>query len=361
MRLAPAELAAARRRNELTVPLVLVTGTVGKSTVCQMLVHLTGAFTNPGNLNRNRMIYRRMERMPADARLAVFESGWGCRKDSLRSISFVLRPDIAVLTQVDVAHVDNLGGVSDFAAAYAGVVEQKLQIAEGRSGTFIVHDSVPLMDVTGRVVTFGWEGDARLLDVQSDGGGSFISADVLGTRVAYRLQAPGEGAAMNSLAALCVVRELGIDVSKASARMESWQPLAGRARVLTLPNGATLIDDAFNATPLSVRSTLRLLRDMPAQRRIAVLGDIAHLGVLSAELHRGLAADAEDAADVVFTFGRDMRHLHDAVTRKEARHFESRDELTATLLAMLRAGDAVTVKASIPAGFQSVVMALREA
>jgi UDP-N-acetylmuramoyl-tripeptide--D-alanyl-D-alanine ligase len=121
-----------------------------------------------------------------------------------------------------------------------------------------------------------------------------------------------------------------------------------------------LIDEAYNGQPPSMRAALALLAQLPAQRRLAVLGQMGELGDFAAEEHRALAGPAQQAADLVFTCGPLMRHLAEALPApKAAAHAETAVELAPLVLRALRPGDAVLVKGSKATGMKAVVEALK--
>jgi UDP-N-acetylmuramoyl-tripeptide--D-alanyl-D-alanine ligase len=255
---------------------------------------------------------------------------------------------------------------------------QKLQLAKSLSpaGAIILNRNLPLFDEIvaeignrHRIITFGESQDAdfRLRSIEPAEKGQIIDATARGRRLRYAIRPIGRFMAVNSLAALAAANEIGIALDDAAQRLGSFEAAPGRARVFRLrlaDREITVLDDSFNATPLSVRSSLSLLGGLIPSgdgRRVAVLGNIAHLGKDSPQLHAALAEQVlENRVDRLYTFGSLMRHLRDAVPREiAAGHFTSREALMAALLADIQAGDVIAVKASMPSRFHEIVRGLR--
>lgn len=179
----------------------------------------------------------------------------------------------------------------------------------------------------------------------------------------------GKHNAINSLAVIAALRAHGIKNWRAGVEsLDTFQAADGRGKTVevNLSNGAgiTLIDEAYNANPASIRSAVASLavRSVPeGGRRIAVLGDIGELGTQAAELHRGLAGTLADAElDQVFLFGEHMQHLYQAARGKalNVQHWETLDDLRTDLPQLLHDGDVVLMKASGTMGLQGLVKEL---
>jgi UDP-N-acetylmuramoyl-tripeptide--D-alanyl-D-alanine ligase len=221
----------------------------------------------------------------------------------------------------------------------------------------------------GHVLSFGAHAaaDARLVTFEPLADGSLVTADFRATPIRYRLGAPGRHMAMNSLAVLLAADAVGVDVREAAERLQSFRPPAGRGARSTLvsPSGPfTLIDESYNANPVSMRAALALLGDAPVPgcgRRIAVLGDMLELGAEAPALHRELAADVErNGVQVVYAAGPLMKHLFDALPREIQGVWRlSSADLEAALAETIAAGDVVMVKGSHGSRMGPVVEALK--
>jgi UDP-N-acetylmuramoyl-tripeptide--D-alanyl-D-alanine ligase len=205
--------------------------------------------------------------------------------------------------------------------------------------------------------------DAQLISAEPQANGQLVTADVGGTRMRLAIGAAGTHIAMNALAALLAVRELGADVNAATSALADFVALKGRGARFPA-GGVDVIDESYNANPGSMSAALAVLGKThvrPPARRIAVLGDMLELGSQSVDLHRAIATDLAAArADAVFLCGPNMRALWDAIPqRSRGAYAESSTELVQELMRTLRAGDVVLVKGSFGSRMSVIIDALK--
>ena len=320
-------------------------------------------------LNNNNIagVERTLASTPATHAACVLEMGFGKPLDGIAVSARIARPDVAVLTTLDTAHFDmftpqmlaerpGLDWLADFKSGmFQGLT---------RAGVAVVNADLPQTQRllanarhhTENVLTFGTDETtaARLTLWHPGPGSSTVEAVILGRPARFALALPGRHMAMNALAALLAVSAAGFDLDQALSDIARFQPVKGRARLLTIPTpdggSATLIDDAFNATLASVRSALDLLTLTPPGpngRRIAVLGEIGHVGADEAAQHIALATDVtQGLTDLCFTWGPLMAGLHHALpaARRGAHEDTSVPALYHALRATLRGGDVIVVK-----------------
>jgi UDP-N-acetylmuramoyl-tripeptide--D-alanyl-D-alanine ligase len=195
-----------------------------------------------------------------------------------------------------------------------------------------------------------------------------VRANILGDEVTYKVGVPGKHLVMNSLAVLAAARLAGADLALAALALGDLEPPAGRGRRLMLDvmgGQALLIDESYNANPASMRAALEVLAQATLGsrgRRIAVLGDMLELGSDAADLHRGLT-EAITAAnvDTVYCAGPLMQELWDALPAAlRGGYAESAEQLGPEVVAAVRAGDAIMVKASNGSRMGPIVKTLSE-
>lgn len=348
--------------------LVAVTGSVGKTTTKEMLRRILAAagptHAAVASYNNHWGVPLTLARMPRDSRFCVAEIGMN-HPGEIAPLAQLAQPHVAVITNVAPVHIGHMGSLAAIAAEKAsilsGLAPGGVAVLPADSAEFSI-----LADAASghRVIRFGRAdtAEARLLDVTSDAEGASISLSLDGVPLSLRLAAPGEHMALNAVAAIAAAVALGVDAHHASAALDGFSAVSGRGarRHLALAGGeALLLDESYNASGPSVRAALAVLALQPAQRRIAVLGDMRELGEASAAEHLGLAPDVTAHADLLFACGPEMKRLFDIVPEsKRAGYAVDSVALAPLVLAALRPGDAVLVKGSLGSRMAAVINAL---
>jgi UDP-N-acetylmuramoyl-tripeptide--D-alanyl-D-alanine ligase len=300
---------AGRARAEARI--VGVTGSVGKTGTKEALRHVLAAqgstHASAASYNNHWGVPLTLARLPRAAAYGVLELGMN-HPGEIAALTRQARPHVALITLIAPAHLGHF-------ASLDAIADAKAEIFEGLEpgGVAVLNRDDPQFERlragagphAGRIATFGAErsADWRLLESRLDPDGSDVVAGFGGKRIAYRLGVPGRHWVANSLAVLAASEALGADVEAAAASLATLEPPAGRGRKRTIPIGggeALLLDESYNANPVSMRAALELLGQMPG-RRIAVLGDMLELGERGPDLHAGLA-EAAQAAGVARVF-----------------------------------------------------------
>jgi UDP-N-acetylmuramoyl-tripeptide--D-alanyl-D-alanine ligase len=369
--------AAGRARTQARV--IAVTGSVGKTTVKEMLRAALSAqgrtHAAEASFNNHWGVPITLARMPADTEFAVIEIGMN-HPGEIAPLARLARPHVAVVTTVAPAHLEAFGVIE-------GIAHEKAAIYEGLEpgGIALAHADVGTAEIlfdkaracAERLIRFGVGKDveARLIEAQVAEAATVIRAEILGTERLIKIGAPGRHYAMNALIALTAAEAAGADATEAALALAGWTPFEGRGTRERLMLSAVddleiaLIDDAFNANPASVAASLEMLAAALPQgqgRRIAVLGDMLELGPTGPALHAAIAehpALAQIAA--IHTVGPLMEHLHKALPgRVRGRHAETAEEMAAALPQKLRRGDVLLIKGSKGIKVSRVVDALRK-
>lgn len=353
-----------------------VTGSVGKTGTKEALFQALDR-AEPGTVHRSIKSYNNhvgvplsLARMPAASSHGVFEMGMN-HAGELSALTRFVRPHVAIVTAIAPAHIEFFGSEEAIARA-------KAEIFEGLEpgGTAIIpYDSPHVATLynhaerhAARILTFGrGDGaDVRATEaVAAPGGGSLVTARLPEAELCFTVSAPGDHWVSNALAVLAAVEAVGGDLGAAGLALAEMPGLPGRGERLRVkaPGGeALLIDESYNANPLSMAATLRQLGREQADRRIAVLGAMRELGDQGAALHAGLAPLlAEGRVDFAILVGVEMAPLADALDgRTGFVHVDDRDAATQALRAEMRGGDAILVKGSNGVGLSRLVAALRD-
>ncbi len=347
--------------------IVAVTGSVGKTTAKEMLRRALSAFglvhAAEASFNNHIGVPLTLARMPRDAAFGVFEIGMN-HPGEIAPLAGLVRPDVAIITCVDRAHLGLMGSqeaiAHEKAAVYGGLVPGGVAVLPGDSMFLpLLRAAVPR---GCEALVFG-EGavDARLVELRNAAQASEITAEINGVPVWFALAAPGRHMAMNALAVLAAAAGLGLDVARTAAALDGFAPVSGRGsrREIAVAGGAAvLLDESYNASGASVRAALGVLALQPG-RHVAVLGDMLELGEHAQAEHLGLLPAVVAGADVVFTCGAQCKALFDSLPRsKQGAHAADAATLAPLVKAALRAGDTVLVKGSYGSRMRDVVSVL---
>jgi UDP-N-acetylmuramoyl-tripeptide--D-alanyl-D-alanine ligase len=352
---------AARARSHAKI--VAVTGSVGKTGTKEALKRAFErqgrAYASAGSLNNQWGVPLSLARMPRDAGYGVFELGMN-HPGEIEALTLQVRPDIAIITNVEAAHLGFFPSIEAIADAkaeiFTGLDPQGAAILNRDNAQFERLAAAARIRGITRIIGFGMHQDAavRLVDCHLHATASAVTALVMGEIIDYSISLPGRHWVMNSLAVLAAVKAANGDVGAAAGAMATLCALEGRGKrfPIAVPGGTVeLIDDSYNANPASMRAAFAVLGAIEPNgggRRIAVLGDMLELGAQSPRLHAELAAPLADAGiALVFTLGDAMRALDAALPAdRRGGHAASIAELAAMLEKNLKAGDVVLAKGS---------------
>ncbi|MBT4018930.1 MAG: UDP-N-acetylmuramoylalanyl-D-glutamyl-2,6-diaminopimelate--D-alanyl-D-alanine ligase [Alphaproteobacteria bacterium] len=361
-------------RDRVGAHICAVTGSVGKTgtkeALRQTLERSGSTHASVASYNNLWGVPLSLARMPRDAAYAIFEIGMN-HAGEISPLSRMVRPHVVIVTTVEATHLEYFDGVE-------GIADAKAEVFDGLEpgGVAILNKDNDQFDRLqkaalshgARVVSFG---ENTIADVHLDRlalhpNCSCVSAHIGETQATYKIGMPGHHWATNSLAVLAAVDALGADIGLATMALAAMTAPDGRGRRhrITMPNGAfDLIDDSYNASPVSMRAALHVLAGatvLTGGRRIAVLGEMKELGPTAAHMHTELAADVEAAEiDLVITSGEMMQGLHDALPgNMRSGHCDNSVDAADKAVDAIRPGDVILVKGSLASGMARVVEGL---
>ena len=365
---------AARARSQARI--IAVTGSVGKTGIKEALKLVLSrqgiTSANEGSLNNQWGLPLSLARMSRDAAFGIFEMGMN-HPGEIEPLSRLARPQVAVITTVESVH-------GKFFDSMEAIADAKAEIFTGmkQGGVVVLNRDNPHFDRlataaracgASTIFDFGAHKAAavRLVQYSRESGGACVMADIAGQSLVYHITIPGRHWVMNSLAVLASVAAAGADVQAAADTLRYLKAHKGRGKsyMIRMSSGRfELIDDSYNASPVSMEAAFEVLGQARLGvngRRIAVVGDMLELGPDSLAVHAGLAKPLEHhGADLVFTAGRRMNALWDALPKKmRGGRAATSGELTPMVLAAVRPGDVVTVKGSLGSRMGVIVKALR--
>jgi UDP-N-acetylmuramoyl-tripeptide--D-alanyl-D-alanine ligase len=334
--------------------IIAVTGSAGKTTtkdaIARMLSIRGVIGKTTGNYNNHVGVPLSLLGIPDEARTAVIEMGMN-HAGEIRELARMVMPEIGVVTNVGYAHVENFESIDEVAAAKRELIEELpltgvavLNADDARVRAF--RDVHP-----GQVVTYGFSKDANVRAelLPSRPGDAGLRFQVEGRQ--FESSVAGRHGVSNLLAGMAVARVYGIPFEKLHTPVREFEPGKMRGGRIEC-NGISIFDDCYNSNPDAVRAMLDVLRDTPAQRRIAVLGEMLELGRWAGPLHREVGKYVASSGISVLVGIRGVaRHLVDAaieggLATDSALFFERPEDAGSHLKTLTRPGDAILFKGS---------------
>lgn len=363
------------QRKKLSAKVIGITGSVGKTSakesIAAVLSQRYKVYRSPGNFNNEIGLPLSLLDCPEDADIVVLEMGGAYAFGELTLLAEIARPDVGVVTNVHPVHLERMGTIENIAKTKAELVE-----AIPTDGFVVLNHDDPRVRAMAavakaRVITFGVESPADVYarDVQTQGlkGTTFwISID--GEDASVSVPFIGSPGVSITTIAMAVGHGFGLDIGE---MIDGLQDEHTQVRLLLVegPRGSRLIDDTYNASTPSVTAALSLLDELPAGRRIAVLGEMRELGDYAKEGHALVGARAGEIVDVLVTFGELTEIMADAALENArdvghsliVKRFNpgQRDELIAYLRSELGADDMVLLKGARGLEMERIVEALR--
>ena len=358
---------AAGRRDRRRAKVVGITGSVGKTTTKEIVAAVLGVkyrvLKSEANYNNEIGLPLTLLQLSQRHQRAVLEMGMYALGE-IRTLCEIARPEIGVVTNVGPVHLERLGSMEAIAAAKAELLESLPP-----HGFAVMNADDPFVRTMAdrtraRPLFFGLaeSADVRATDISSRGlEGVSFSLQYEGRNVAVETKLPGRHIVSNALAAAAVGLADGLSLEEIALGL-AVADVQVRIKTHRGRNGATLIDDSYNASPASMLAALDLLAEIPG-RRIAVLGDMAELGAASKEGHLTVGRRAADTASVIHAVGVEAALIAQAA--REAGHpdvhyWRAKEEVSAALLDSLRVDDVVLLKASRALAFETLLEALKE-
>ena len=342
-----------------TARMIGITGSSGKTTTKEIVrkalegqgnVHAT-----KGNLNNNWGVPLTLACMPRLSDYAVIEMGMN-HASELEYLSYLVKPDISLITMIGSAHHEFFKTLEEIAAAKAEIF-----IHMKKTGTVILNKEDKFFEFLKnkaleqgikKINSFGKTEDCDYIleKYEETETGSILTIKIKGVEKTIETQMQGEHFAMDIVAALGVVSAVGGNLDKAVQNISGIQPFGGRGQkdTLTYQNKKIcVIDDAYNANPSSMEASLRVLGKV-AGRKIAVLGDMLELGELSEQFHLKIAQLInENHIDKVFVIGGEMAKMFKTLSpEKQGKSCSDIDELFSALTAEIQEGDTLLLKGS---------------
>ena len=354
---------AAWYRNKFDLPVVQVTGSAGKTTTKEMIASVLSQRYNTlrteGNFNNDIGAPLTLLRLMPEHQAAVIETGMN-HFGEIRYLGEMVRPDIAVITNVGDAHIENLGNTRQ------GILRAKCEIFENLTpeGIAVLNGDDELLNTVTLPQTIlrcgvGDGCGVRVTDIDDRGlEGVACTVTIEGEHYRLTTSAPGRYMIYPMAMAAAIGRRLGLTREEIAAGVAAYTTVGSRMHLIRLPGERLVIDDCYNANPQSMAEGLRMLAASPAQHRVAVLGDMGELGQLTAQAHRDMGALTRRLGLTAVAVGEKMHALTE--TDPQAQWFATVEEAMPAIRQLLTPGTAVLVKASHAMHFERIVKELEK-
>lgn len=341
-------------RRRFRLPVVGLTGSVGKTTTKEFIALVLGAKYNTlktqGNLNNEIGVPQMLFRLEDSHTAAVIEMGMN-HFGEISRLTRAVAPTVGLITNIGVSHIENLG-------SRAGILQAKLEILEG-----MAPDAPLIVNIDNDMLRTVKLGDRPLLTFAiDDQSADFTATDIAeqGSTTTFTVHhstftqpvtipTVGIHNVYNALAAMAVGYVTGVDPVAAASALANYVP-AGMRQNLVQAGGVQVIEDCYNASPDSMRAALQTLGKLPVHRRYAVLGAMLELGDYAKEAHTQVGKmAAENGIDGVLAYGADAAYIVEAAKQaglENARWFDTKEALAQSLAQQVQPGDGVLFKGS---------------
>lgn len=361
-------------RNTLDIKVVGITGSVGKTSTKEMIASVLGTkfrvHKTQGNFNNGIGLPLTIFQIEKEHQVTVLEMGIS-EFGEMHELADMAQPDIMVITNIGLCHLENLktrdGILKAKTESFAHLKPDGVVILNGDDDKLSTVEQV-----AGRKpVFYGIKGrnlceTSVCADAVTEHGLEGMTAEFHTPQgdMEVFIPIPGEHNVYNALAATCVAEQLGLSMDEIKCGIAAASTISGRTNLIHT-KGMTVIDDCYNANPVSMKASLDVLSKAEG-RKIAVLGDMGELGEDEKQLHYEVGTYAGTLPiDLLFCVGTLSGKLAEGAKKQNpaltVKHYATREEMTEELLATVKEGDAVLVKASHFMEFPKVVAALTEA
>ena len=358
---------AGYQRARFPFQVVAVTGTNGKSTTKEMIASIIETkyktLKTQGNLNNHIGLALTLLARKPEHEVGVLEMGMSAAGE-IKRLAEIAMPDIGVITNISAGHLDQLKTVKDVQAAKGELFD-----SINKEGTAIVNADDPLVlelakSLRVKKITYGiaQSSDVQASNIQNEGSSGFtFTAKVFNQKISVKLSQIGYCNIYNALAALATGHSLGISGKDMSRGLENYQQIPQRNEQIHY-EGVTLINDAYNANPQSMREALKTLSEFNTQgKRFLIIGDMLELGPLSESAHHELGQEIIlSNVDHLVTVG-PLASLVAESAKKNPRHplqigkFNTHAEAVSYLLRNVEKGDCLLIKGSRGTKMENII------
>ena len=360
---------ATYKRMQYNIPVVAVTGSVGKTSTKDLIASVVSQKYNTlktkGNYNNEIGLPLTILGL-TDEEAMVVEMGMNHFGEIIK-LTNIAKPTVAVITNIGTAHIGNLGSREN-------ILKAKLEILEGlQRNTVVINNDNDLLHKwvnenkeKYNIITYGIKNKSKYMatNIKSFEDKSEFKVvcekDESINNKMVTVPVGGEHFILNSLCAIAVGEYLNVPTEKIINGIANLELTKKRMEVLTSKSGATVINDTYNANYDSMKAAITYLKEIKDKRKIAVLGDMLELGDYSKELHEKVGEEVDESIDILITIGKEAKYIAEKAKAKQIIECKDNEEAVRKLKELETKDDAILLKASNGMKFFEIATALCE-
>ena len=348
------------KRNLYNIPVVAITGSVGKTSTKDMIASVMkekyNTLKTEGNYNNEIGVPLTILRLNNEEAMCI-EMGMN-HFGEIRKLTNIARPTIAVITNIGTAHIGNLGSREN-------ILKAKMEILEGLIGnTVIINNDNDLLNKWAienkdkyNIITYGIKNNSKFMAKSIKSYENKSEFYINNQKIIVPVG--GEHFVLNSLCAIAVGNELNIPMDKIAEGIKNLDLSKKRMEIIKNEIGTTIINDTYNANYDSMKAAIEYLKEIKNKRKIAVLGDMLELGSYSEKLHKDVGLLVDKNIDILITVGKGSKYIAEKSNAKEIYEFDSNNQAIEKLKSIITKDDVILLKASNSMNFNEITNSIK--
>lgn len=354
------------KRSLYDIPVIAITGSVGKTSTKDIVASVVAQKYNvsktQGNYNNHIGVPLTILNWKENTEVAVVEMGMN-HLGEISELAKMVKPTIAIITNIGTAHIGILGSREN-------ILKAKLEILEGlkKDGIIILNNDNDLLNICDtkeyKKITYGIKNNSNYMakNIIMDENNSQYEIKINNKKYEINVPIAGEHFIYNSLCAIIVGRETGIEENKILKGIKEFELTSQRNEIIEI-NNLKIINDYYNASYDSMAASLNVLAKINSKRKIAILGDMLELGEYTEELHRQVGKEViKNKIDILLTVGKAARFIANEAKNlgmQGVYQFETNDECINKINRIVKKDDAILIKASNRMNFKEISQYLK--
>ena len=349
------------KRSLYNIPVVAITGSVGKTSTKDIVANVVSqkykTLKTEGNFNNHLGVPLTLLKLK-DQEAAVIEMGMN-HEGEIRYLTNIVKPTISVITNIGTSHIGYLGSREN-------ILKAKMEIVEGMEHKkLIINNDNDLLHKFNKenkeikTITFGIENQSDIM--AKDIVLNEQTSEFMYKNEKIKIPVGGIHFVYNALCATAVGESLEIDKKQIKQGIENFKLTQKRMEIITLNNGAKIINDSYNASFESMKASLKYLAEQKGERKIAILGDMLELGEFSKKLHNDVGKEVtKNNIDLLICIGKEAKHIAEATDIENVKYYEKSEEALKFIKSVIKPKDIMLFKASNGMKFYEIVEKLKK-